>query len=157
MRDGGAPPKRPQDLNAERIKHILSMTCERQECSALIPRPVLVVLYWTSRACWEVLAGERSYWCALVGSAVLCSSGEGRPLPPRAQLWEGRSWRHVRCLLACCIKTTSLRNLCLLSVVLLPSDNLGPKFQHGCAKPEKANLKGVVGDRGWLRALARGS
>ena len=55
------------------------------------------------------------------------------------------------------IKTRSLRNLCLLSVVLLPSDNLGPKFQHGCAKPEKANLKGVVGDRGWLRALARGS
>lgn len=55
------------------------------------------------------------------------------------------------------IKTINLRNLCLLSFVLLPSDYFGPKFRHCCVKPEMANLKGAMSDGSWLRALSRGS
>ena len=43
-------------------------------------------------ACWEVLAGERSYSYTLDQRTVLSSIWEGRPLPLSVQLWEGCTW-----------------------------------------------------------------
>ena len=47
---------------------------------------------WTLRACLEVLAGECSYSCTLDRRPALCSSWEGGPPRPRAQLREGSTW-----------------------------------------------------------------